>query len=138
MRIGEQGPSGPSDYLVDPLHRADRPETAAAVAEQGLGFPEDEHSARAQHLGETADYLFLLGAFEVDEDVAAEDEVAGVKALGVAEVLLTELVAETFGLAPSDVTILSGETSPDKVVRLALSPREAAVRCQSALLRSAP
>jgi uncharacterized protein (TIGR00251 family) len=48
------------------------------------------------------------------------------------------LVAETFGLTPSDVTILSGETSPDKVVRLALSPREAAVRCRIALLRSAP
>jgi uncharacterized protein len=48
------------------------------------------------------------------------------------------LVAETFGLAPSGVTFLSGETSPDKVVQLTLSPREAAVRWQSALLRSAP
>lgn len=44
------------------------------------------------------------------------------------------LVAETFGLTPSDVTILSGETSPDKVVKLALSPREAAARCQRALV----
>ena len=51
---------------------------------------------------------------------------------------VVSLVAETFGLAPSDVTILSGETSPDKVVRLELSPREAAVRWRSALLRSAP
>jgi uncharacterized protein (TIGR00251 family) len=51
---------------------------------------------------------------------------------------VVSLVAETFGLAPSDVEILSGETSPDKVVKLALSPREAAVRCQSALLGSAP
>jgi len=48
------------------------------------------------------------------------------------------LVAEAFGLATSDVEILSGEASPDKVVRLALSPREAAVRWRSALLRSAP
>ena len=51
---------------------------------------------------------------------------------------VVSLVAETFGLTSSDVTILSGETSPDKVVRLALSPQEAAVRCRSALLRSAP
>ena len=51
---------------------------------------------------------------------------------------VVSLVAETFGLTPSDVEILSGETSPDKVVKLALTPREAAVRCQSALLRSAP
>jgi len=36
------------------------------------------------------------------------------------------------------VEILSGETSPDKVVRLALSPQEAAVRCRNALLGSAP
>jgi hypothetical protein len=43
---------------------------------------------------------------------------------------VVSLVAETFGLAPSDVTILSGESSPDKVVRLALSPREAAARCR--------
>ena len=48
------------------------------------------------------------------------------------------LVAETFGLASSDVSIVSGETSPDKVVRLPLSPREAAVRCRSALLGFAP
>lgn len=41
---------------------------------------------------------------------------------------VVSLVAETFGLAPSDVTILSGETSPDKVVRLPLDPREAAHR----------
>jgi uncharacterized protein len=41
---------------------------------------------------------------------------------------VVSLVAETFGLAPSDVEILSGETSPDKVVRLALSPQEAAAR----------
>jgi uncharacterized protein len=47
------------------------------------------------------------------------------------------LVAETFGLATSDVSIVAGETSPDKVVRLALSPREAAIRCRSALLGSA-
>ena len=35
------------------------------------------------------------------------------------------LVAETFGLAPSEVSIVSGETSPDKVVRLPLTPAEA-------------
>ena len=51
---------------------------------------------------------------------------------------VVSLVAETFGLAPSDVEILSGETSPDKVVRLALSPQEAAVRSRNALLGSAP
>ena len=51
---------------------------------------------------------------------------------------VVSLVAETFGLTPSDVTILSGETSPDKVVRLALSPQEAAARCPDALLGSAP
>jgi uncharacterized protein len=51
---------------------------------------------------------------------------------------VVSLVAETFGLAPSDVEILSGETSPDKVVRIALSPREAAARYENALLRSAP
>ena len=51
---------------------------------------------------------------------------------------VVSLVAESFGLTPSDVEILSGETSPDKVVRLALSPREAAARGRSALLGSAP
>jgi len=48
------------------------------------------------------------------------------------------LVAEAFGLATSDVEILSGETSPDKVVRLALAPREAAARWRNALLGSGP
>jgi uncharacterized protein (TIGR00251 family) len=38
------------------------------------------------------------------------------------------LVAEAFGLAPSDVALVSGETSPDKVVRLPLAPAEAARR----------
>jgi uncharacterized protein (TIGR00251 family) len=51
---------------------------------------------------------------------------------------VVSLVAELFGLTPSDVEILSGETSPDKVVRLALSPQEAAARCRNALLRSPP
>jgi uncharacterized protein (TIGR00251 family) len=48
---------------------------------------------------------------------------------------VVSLVAETFGLAPSDVEILSGESSPDKVVRLALSPQEAAARCRIGLAR---
>jgi uncharacterized protein (TIGR00251 family) len=39
-----------------------------------------------------------------------------------------ELVAETFGLAASDVEIVSGDTSPDKVVRLPLAPEDAARR----------
>lgn len=46
---------------------------------------------------------------------------------------VVSLVAETFGLTPSEVEILSGETSPDKVVRLALSPQEAAARCRIGL-----
>jgi uncharacterized protein len=41
------------------------------------------------------------------------------------------LVAETFGLATSDVEILSGETSPDKVVRLPLASEEAARRLRT-------
>ena len=48
------------------------------------------------------------------------------------------LVAETFGLAPSDVEIVAGETSPDKVVRLPLGQAEAVLRCRRALLGSAP
>lgn len=48
------------------------------------------------------------------------------------------LVAETFGLAPADVEIVSGETSPDKVVRLSLTAGEAARRWSLTLLRSAP
>ena len=48
------------------------------------------------------------------------------------------LVAETFGLGPSDVTILSGEASPDKVVRLEISAQAAAARCENALLGSTP
>ena len=43
------------------------------------------------------------------------------------------LVAETFGLATSDVEILSGETSPDKVVRLPLDSEEAARRLRTYL-----
>ncbi|HVO51986.1 MAG TPA: DUF167 domain-containing protein [Thermoanaerobaculia bacterium] len=38
------------------------------------------------------------------------------------------LVAEVFGLAPSEVGIVSGETSPDKVVSLPIPPDEAARR----------
>jgi uncharacterized protein (TIGR00251 family) len=46
---------------------------------------------------------------------------------------VVSLVAEAFGLAPSDVTILSGETSPDKVVRLPLASEEAARRLRTYL-----
>jgi len=38
------------------------------------------------------------------------------------------LVARAFGLPPSDVALVAGETSPDKVVRLPLAPAEAARR----------
>lgn len=38
------------------------------------------------------------------------------------------LVAEAFGLAPADVALVSGETAPDKVVRLPLATAEAARR----------
>ncbi|HEX7614587.1 MAG TPA: DUF167 domain-containing protein [Thermoanaerobaculia bacterium] len=41
------------------------------------------------------------------------------------------LVAETFGLATSDVEIVSGDTSPDKVVRLPLACADAARRWAS-------
>jgi uncharacterized protein (TIGR00251 family) len=43
------------------------------------------------------------------------------------------LVAETFGLALSDVEIIAGETSPDKVVRLPLASDEAARRLRTYL-----
>jgi len=38
------------------------------------------------------------------------------------------LVAAAFGVAPREVEFVAGETSPDKVVRLPLSPGEAAAR----------
>jgi hypothetical protein len=38
------------------------------------------------------------------------------------------LVAKAFGIAPSDVGFVSGETSPDKVVTLPLAPAEAGKR----------
>jgi uncharacterized protein (TIGR00251 family) len=38
------------------------------------------------------------------------------------------LVAEAFSLAPSDVALVAGETSPNKVVRLPISPDEAVRR----------
>jgi uncharacterized protein (TIGR00251 family) len=38
------------------------------------------------------------------------------------------LVADVFGLPPSDVALVSGETAPDKVVRLPIPPDEAARR----------
>jgi uncharacterized protein (TIGR00251 family) len=44
-----------------------------------------------------------------------------------------EMVAEAFGLAPGDVELLTGETSPDKVVRLPLTPEEAALRAARVL-----
>lgn len=44
-----------------------------------------------------------------------------------------EMVAEAFGLAPGDVELLTGETSPDKVVRLPLTPEEAALRAAGLL-----
>jgi hypothetical protein len=41
------------------------------------------------------------------------------------------LVAEAFGLAPSDVTIVSGETSGDKVASLPLDAAEARRRFEA-------
>ena len=41
------------------------------------------------------------------------------------------LVAEAFGLAPSDVALVAGKTAPDKVVRLPLAPAEAERRWAS-------
>ena len=38
------------------------------------------------------------------------------------------VVAEAFGLPAGDVELVSGETSPDKVVRLGLGAEEAALR----------
>jgi len=38
------------------------------------------------------------------------------------------LVASTFGLAASEVVLVSGETAPDKVVKLPLTLPEAAAR----------
>ena len=47
------------------------------------------------------------------------------------------LVAETFGLAPVEVELLRGETSPEKVVRLSLEPGEARRRWNALHARSA-
>ncbi len=47
------------------------------------------------------------------------------------------LVAEAFGLAPSDVALVAGETSPDKAVRLPLSPAEARRRFEASRRGSA-
>ena len=41
---------------------------------------------------------------------------------------VVRLVAGAFGLGVGDIEIVAGETSPDKVVRLPLSPTEAAER----------
>ncbi len=41
---------------------------------------------------------------------------------------VVRMVAEAFGVASRSVEILAGETSPDKVVRLSLTPDEAALR----------
>jgi uncharacterized protein (TIGR00251 family) len=38
------------------------------------------------------------------------------------------LVAKAFGLAPSEIVLVSGETSADKIVRLPFVPAEAARR----------
>ena len=46
------------------------------------------------------------------------------------------LVAETFGLAASDVDMVSGDTSPDKVVRLPLTLEEVARRWAAGMGRS--
>ena len=43
------------------------------------------------------------------------------------------LVAEAFGLALSDVEIVAGETSPDKVVQLPLTAKVAALRARGFL-----
>jgi uncharacterized protein (TIGR00251 family) len=48
------------------------------------------------------------------------------------------LVAETFALATSDVSIVAGEASPDKVVRLPLAPEEAARRLRASLAGGTP
>lgn len=45
------------------------------------------------------------------------------------------LVAAAFALAPSELALVAGETSPDKVVRLPISPDEAARRWTGAPAR---
>ena len=45
------------------------------------------------------------------------------------------LVAEAFGLAAADAELVAGETAPNKVVRLRLGAREAALRAAGFLGR---
>jgi len=47
---------------------------------------------------------------------------------GKANKAVLRLVAETFGVAPSHVALVRGETSPDKIVRLPLASVEARAR----------
>ncbi len=59
---------------------------------------------------------------------ALKISVAAAPEKGKANREVVALVAAAFRLSPRDVVIVAGETSPDKVVRLPLTPAEAARR----------
>jgi uncharacterized protein (TIGR00251 family) len=44
---------------------------------------------------------------------------------------VVRLVAKLFAVDPRDVSIVAGETSPDKVIRLSLPPADAAARWEA-------
>lgn len=100
------------------------------VDDDGLAFTEDTGGTRLRlRVSAGASRSRLLGshggALKLSVKAPPERGKANREALA--------LVAEAFSLAPSDVELLAGETSPDKVVRLPLAPGEAKRRFGASL-----
>lgn len=98
------------------------------VDDDGLAFAEDAGGTRLRlRVSAGASRSRLLGshggALKLSVKAPPERGKANREALA--------LVAEAFSLTSSDVELVAGETSPDKVVRLPLEPAEAARRFAS-------
>jgi len=97
----------------------------ARDASDGLAFRPDGSGSRLRlRVSAGASRSRVVGVHGEALKVA----VAAAPERGKANREVIRLVAETFGVAPRDVAIVAGETSPDKVVRLPLGTGEAAAR----------
>src|SRR6266567_4369629 len=75
---------------VDPFDGAYGLKASPALADQGFGLAEHQHSAAPEGVSETVENLFLMAALKVDQHVAAENQVAFREGAGVEQVASPE------------------------------------------------
>ena len=101
---------------VDPMLTIDRREQVRKRAD-GLRRAEEEEAVRVQRVMERRDHAFLQGWCEVDEQIAAADEVdARERRIG-RDVLLGEKAHLPDGFADAVLVILAGEEAPQALGR---------------------